>query len=115
MQTIASLLLILGITALQNDASVLSNSAFGQAFDKGPETFKTLSPVITKMLTTFHSNILEMTFFQLLVKDRLSTYEFTIIGCQGLEGQLSIFLAFCTPNGKFSGGQSKQMFILLIK
>ena len=27
-----------------NDASVLSNSAFGQAFDKGPETLKIPSP-----------------------------------------------------------------------
>lgn len=27
-----------------NDASVLSNSAFGQAFDKGPETSKTRTP-----------------------------------------------------------------------
>ena len=27
-----------------NDASVLLNSAFGQAFDKGPETLKTPSP-----------------------------------------------------------------------
>jgi len=43
----------IGDYVITNDASVLSNSAFGQAFDKGPETFKTSSPCYYKNVDKF--------------------------------------------------------------
>ena len=46
-----------------NDASVLSNSAFGQAFDKDPEALKIPSPCTYKNAETFHLYFLEVTSF----------------------------------------------------
>ena len=45
-----------------NDTSVLSKSAFGQAFDKGPERLKTPRPCNYKMFRSSHLCLLEMTF-----------------------------------------------------